>query len=204
MDVQIMTTEQVGCYCLMLFNCYNNGGTIPSDTEELRILCHGIKPASKVLKKFYAMGESLRHIRVDEEIKKLEKFTLAQSENAKKRWYKAKNSPMPSDMPRHSHGIKPASIRQCSSSSSLSSLTPLPPKGVEDEKKIEAEKKLIGWFKTMQDVSNPEALSKTYLKLYPAKIILAALKDPNCTSRSKFIEACKFKLKEFNKNHPNA
>lgn len=117
MDVQTMTAEQVGCYCLLLFNCYNNGGTLPSEPEELSMLCRGIAPASKVLNKFYKRGEYLRHKRIDEELEKQVKFSKKQSENAQSGWQKRKTETMPPQ----SHGKKVAPVRQCSSSSSSSS-----------------------------------------------------------------------------------
>lgn len=117
LDVQTMTIEQIGCYCLLLFNCYNNGGIIPGNVEELKVLCRGNAPALKVLKKFYADGEFLRHERVDEELKKQEKYTDSMRKNASKRWNKQKKD----GMPRQCHGINSASNRQCSSSSSSSS-----------------------------------------------------------------------------------
>lgn len=112
-DVKTMTTEQVGCYCLLLFNCYNNGGELPSDENKLRMLCHGTTVAEDVLKKFYKNGEFLRNKRVDEELKKQAKFSKTQSDNARKRWNKPKTNV--------SDGNAMASNRQCSSSSTSSS-----------------------------------------------------------------------------------
>lgn len=111
-DVQVMSAEEIGCYCLLLFNCYNNGGKIPNDANALRMLCRGIAPAENVLKKFYANAEYLRHKRVDEEIIKQEKFSQEMSKASNKRWSKPQEG--------SSVGIAKAIGRQSSLSSSSS------------------------------------------------------------------------------------
>jgi len=118
-DVQMMSAEDVGCYCLLMFNCYNNGGELPNDPRSLNLLCRGTSVAKQVLEKFYIKNEKLRHKRIDEELQKQTKFSKTQSKNAQKRWQKAKVEGMPS----HSHGTNSASNRQCSSSSSSSSIS---------------------------------------------------------------------------------
>jgi len=127
MDVQTMTAEQIGCYCLLLFNCYNNGGDLPSDEEELKMLCRGMSPAIKVLKKFYKNGEFFRHKRIDAELKKQAKFNSQQKKRAEKRWSKPSNSGTDGT----AMASPAASLRQCSSSSTSSSIK----KEIEKEKK---------------------------------------------------------------------
>ena len=86
-DVKIMSATEVGCYCLLLFNCYNNDGQIPGDEEALKVLCHGTVPSKRVLKKFYANAQGyLQNKRVDEEILKREKFSKEMKKAAKRRW----------------------------------------------------------------------------------------------------------------------
>lgn len=126
-DVQMMSAEDVGCYTLLLFNLYVNGGQIENDAMALPMLCRGTKPSQKVMKKFYEDNGFLKHKRVDEELKKLAKFSKSQSNNARKRWSKATEDSMPS----HSHrnakvdasAIPSESPRGvCSSTSSSTSL----------------------------------------------------------------------------------
>jgi len=122
-DVQMMSIDEVGCYALLIFNLYVNGGEIENDPAGLSRLCRGMQPPPKVLKKFYEREGFLRHKRVDEELKKSAKFSKVQSENARKRWKKEKIEGMPSHMPRHSHGNaepmpKVYPREQCSSFSS--------------------------------------------------------------------------------------
>lgn len=116
-DVQTMNIEEVGCYCLLLFNLYVNGGQIENDKDSLAMLCRGIKPSEKVMKKFYEKDGFLKNKRVDDEMRKQAKFSKTQSENAKKRWGQATNK----DKPSQCHRIKSASIRQCSSTSTSTS-----------------------------------------------------------------------------------
>jgi len=125
-DVQMMSIDEVGCYALLIFNLYVNGGEIENDPAGLSRLCRGMQPPPKVLKKFYEREGFLRHKRVDEELKKSAKFSKVQSENARKRWKKEKIEGMPSHMPRHSHGNaepmpKVYPREQCSSFSSSKS-----------------------------------------------------------------------------------
>lgn len=139
LDVQTMTAEQVGCYILMLVNCYNNGGTIPRDDEDLKLLCHGIAPSQKVMKKFYIFEDFLKNKRCDEELKKHSKFSKSQATNANKRW----NKPLKEDaksMPSQCHGIDSASIRQCSSTSTSTSTSNTISKEIA-EKSVEVEKR---------------------------------------------------------------
>ena len=117
MDVQTMSAEQVGCYCLLIFNCYNNDGILPSDPKELSMLCRGIAPASKVLNKFYEKEGCLRHKRIDEELEKREKFSKEMRKAAKKRWNRSESD----TMPRQSQSKAKAMRKVCSSSSSSSS-----------------------------------------------------------------------------------
>ena len=131
-----MTAEQVGCYCLLLINCYNNGGELPGDEEELRILCRGNAPGIKVMKKFYKDGENFRHERVDEELKKREKFVKEAIKKGKKgaeaRWKSNYSS-------RHATGINQAMPNDGSSSSSLSSSSNLSPSEIETPAQIAQE-----------------------------------------------------------------
>lgn len=101
LDVQLMTAEEIGVYCLLLFNCFNNGGTLPSDAVALPKICRGIQPSENVLNKFYKIDGFLRNKRIDEELEKQAKFSNEQKERAKKRWKKAEKPPMP----RHQSGI---------------------------------------------------------------------------------------------------
>lgn len=94
-DVQMMSIEEVGCYTLLIFNLYVNGGEIISDLNGLSRLCRGMIPPENVMKKFYIRDGLLRHKRVDEELKKAAKFSKKQSENVRKRWSKAKSSVIP-------------------------------------------------------------------------------------------------------------
>lgn len=137
-DVQTMNAEQVGCYCLLLFNCYNNGGVLPANPDELKILCRGIAPAQKVMKKFYTSGENLRSERVDLELKKISKFSNEQRKKSEKRWVKTKSNyaaASSGDSQKHST----ASIRESSSSSSLSSSSNLSPSEIETPAQIAQE-----------------------------------------------------------------
>lgn len=118
-DVQLMSAEEVGVYCLLLFNCVNNGGRLPNDKQALSRLCRGIIPTDFVLSKFYTDGESLRNKRLDQEIQKRKEFISKMTGVAKKRWSKAKTQSMPSHKePNANH----APSKQSSSSSISSSI----------------------------------------------------------------------------------
>lgn len=179
MDVKTMTTEQVGCYCLLLFNCYNNAGTIPCDMGELTILCHGIAPGEKVLKKFYKDGEVLRNKRVDEELEKQTKFSKQQKEKAEKRWGKPKKKAIPKGC----NGSAMVQGGECSSSSSSSSIK-------KTTKKSPTFKKLQKWFSGMKFVKNPEKYTDFYFSKYSEKVIKKALNNSNCLLKSDFDANC--------------
>jgi len=117
LSVQMMNAEEVGCYCLLLFNLYQNGGKLPNKPEALKVLCRGIAVALPVLANFYVDGEFLRHKRVDKVMRDFSEMSARQSANAKKRWIKDTKEPMP----RHESGIAMASERQYQSKSKLKS-----------------------------------------------------------------------------------
>lgn len=206
-DFQLMNATEVGVYFLLLLNLYNNGGILPSNIEDLAALCRGVSPSDRVLKKFYKEGDNLRNKRCDEELAKKSKFTKLMSEAGKrgneKRWKKAKVAESPTPSPSNRVGDKQAIASDRSSTSSSSSNTPLTPQGAEvNEKFIEAEKKLIKWFKGMEDVSNSIGLAKEYLAIYPPEIILSALNDSACTNRAKFVELANYRLKKAKNDNP--
>lgn len=91
LDVQMMNVEEIGVYCLMLFNCWINGGKLPNNPEALRRLCRGIAPSELVLKKFDDDGSFLTNSRITSEIKKREKFSKEMSKASKRRWKKPEN-----------------------------------------------------------------------------------------------------------------
>lgn len=123
LDVQMMNAEEVGCYCLLIFNCYNNGGELPNDAVALRTLCRGTEISKNVMKKFYVKGDVIRHKRIDSELKKKKKHSQTQAANARKRWGSGDKKPKESAMPSHPDGNAAASERECSSSSSSNSNT---------------------------------------------------------------------------------
>jgi uncharacterized protein YdaU (DUF1376 family) len=135
-DVQMMNAEEVGCYSLLLFNLYVNGGEIENDAIALPMLCRGTKPSQKVMKKFYEDNGFLKHKRVDEELKKLAKFSKSQSNNARKRWTAAKEEAMPSNSHRNAKVYASAIPSQCPRgvSSSTSSSTSVLKKNIQKEK----------------------------------------------------------------------
>ena len=116
-DVQMMSIEDVGCYCLLLFNLYVNGGEVEDNAAGLSRLCRGYAVAEVVLQKFYKKDGKIRHKRVDKELEKQVKFSKSQSNNAKKRWKKGEKQGEVSQC----DGIESALDRECSSSSSSSS-----------------------------------------------------------------------------------
>lgn len=120
MDVQLMSAEEVGCYCLLIFNAYVNDGSLPDDAEALRRLCRGIKPTENVLKKFYKTENKIRHKKIDEILENQKKFSKAMSKAAEKRWSKERNKKVQRHMPTHSKGKAKAKPKQCSLSSSSS------------------------------------------------------------------------------------
>jgi uncharacterized protein YdaU (DUF1376 family) len=185
LDVQMMDAEEIGCYCLLLFNCYNNGGVLPNNEAKLIALCRGSAKASNVITKFYVKGDFLRHKRIDEELQKRKEFSKKMSDAANRRWSKPKKKVVPT----HSQGNADAmhDVQSLSTSPSLSN-NPQTPEGGDVGRK--AFLKLQKWFKGMSDVSVPHKLAEKYLTLYSAKIILRALKSSTCTSRAKFVQLC--------------
>ncbi len=93
-DVQMMSIEEVGSYCLLLFNLFNNGGILPADPEKLKLLCRGCVPSQNVMKKFYAVRiadeDFIRNERIDFEIEKKKKFSNEMRALAGKRWIEDK------------------------------------------------------------------------------------------------------------------
>ena len=182
-DVQTMNAEEIGCYCLLLFNMWVNGGELPDNIDDISRLCRGIKPTEKVLKKFYKKKNFIYNSRIDIEIEKQNKFSKSMSKAAKKRWDKPKTKAMP----RQCLGNAKAMPKVCSSSSSSSSSS-----NNNSSSKNLTKKKLIKWFNEMEDVSNPKGLANKYLSLYSTEIIKKALNDQNCINRNKFVELCEF------------
>lgn len=198
-DVQMMNAEEIGCYCLLLFNLYVSGGEIENDDAAIQRLCRGIVPSHRVMRKFYTKNNFLRNARVDDELKKQGDFVKKQTQNAKKRWQKEEKHTTPQSMPPHKSGMSLASNRhipnRCSSSSSSSSINPPTPQGG-----VEVFKKLKKWFSEMNDVVSPEQLAKSFFQKYPEKDIARALKDPACTSRAMFSELLSRYPKQREKN----
>jgi len=90
LDVQAMTIEEIGGYCLLLFNswiqkrqCY-----LPDDDEDLRILCkmneeQWEKHRDKILKKFKKNGKFIFNKRLRFELKIKREFSKKKSESGK-------------------------------------------------------------------------------------------------------------------------
>lgn len=187
-DFQTMTMEERGCYFTLFLNCYNNGGVLPKDKQELALLCNGTTIASKVFKKFYESENFLRHKRVDEEMRKIKKFSKIQSNNAKKRWNKDKNPTIPS----HTNGNAMGSNRQCSSSSSSSFIK----KTNKKEIPVELFKTLEKWLGGFEKVKNPKAYANKIFDTSHYKIIQKALKIGKPTSIENLSSQCEYYKKQ--------
>jgi len=210
--IMLMTPEQEGAYIrLLAIEWQSEDCGLPDNDEELSILSRlgegWFVGSEKIRSCFFVKDGRLFNQRLLDERKKQDDWIKKSEDAGKRSWESRKGK---GKMTRKGwFGVGSSVVRQdsepsaepkpnSSSSSSSSITTPTPSRGQEEEnlKISEAEKKLIAWFGKMRDVTSPEGLAKTYLKLYSPKIILAALANSNCTSRSRFVEICKFKLKE--------
>ena len=90
-DVQTMTVEEVGAYCLLMFNswiqedqCY-----LPDDEKTLKVLSKldgkkWEKYSPKVLKKFKKKNKKIFNPRLVRELKNRQNYSKTQSEKGKK------------------------------------------------------------------------------------------------------------------------
>lgn len=193
--VVVLSNEQLGGYFKLVCHMWmEDDCTLPDDDKELMSLS-GLNELDfkKVKKLFIANGSpsdpKLSHKRLNEERAKQDEHRKKRSEAGRKgneaRWGSQKTPSSQCDP----NGI--AKNRFPSSSPSIVN-NPLPPKGgaVENQKDSEIRKMLMKWLKSMPDVNNPASMAKWYIDKWGIEIVGKALKNSNCTSRSKLTELC--------------
>ena len=83
---QVMSMEERGLYCTIIFNLYANGGSISAEPGVLSRLCdcNSLRQFNKLWKnmhrKFFKKGKKLYHKKVSRELARVAKLTQARSE----------------------------------------------------------------------------------------------------------------------------
>ena len=90
---QVMTAEERGVYCTLLFYLYENDGRLPFDIESLKSLCNCAdfeKVWEFIKQKFTVKNGKISHKRVTKELNRAKQLSQAQSQKAvkaaKARW----------------------------------------------------------------------------------------------------------------------
>lgn len=155
LDVQLMTTKEVGAYILLLANSWiqEDQCFLPDDENILMRIARMTKEewdgsAIAVLKKFKKKNGKIYNTRLLKELEKQEKYQKTKSESgksgAKKRWTREKNDDSKAIAKNSSAIVLPmANDSSSSSSSSSTSISKIIPKGIKAEPKNEYGNKKI-------------------------------------------------------------